>query len=618
MEKDPMDELLKTHLGGEAPAEVHARASVHFKDLAESIAKQPASGKFPRRPLLWFWAGASLSGALALAALAAVFLFSPAPSWAQVAEKFRNLKFFNATVFFTSNVGQSPEKIDLWVAQDHRLRAHYRGLIFFGSEGQITKIVSADSGTEIPIDELKFELRTQYGDSDTYPALTLLRGIARFSEEPEFSIDHLLLLISGKREQLQPTLNTDGSTFSDLQVFDFSTKSRPEWVRLWALKKSDLPLRVRVWDPCDGGQTDLIFDYANQMPEDAFDSGKVQSALQKKQGIANRLYALLPDSGGQPNTPEQLFSLHGYHLPEIDTVGRTPEGVIWILSRNAENRRSDGERIVGWGLLSDNLGQTYTRRLIGWLADDNTLLEYFVPNNLGTTFIPPTNYTLTCTDTPDTLMPSANSGKSIGSVQLNAWHETPTIPDLVRAQQNQISGRTNWQLVEMDEAIEKRDWAKFEATANAILGRPETDLTALARDVKRAHQLCYTQQREAAAVLCNRLYPIISDGVKQGQPYYINIIRWHIADLFRKGQRIEARTLANRHAAEALDYSKAGGPQFIVDLLLELRLAGLTETETKTFFNHNIISQHTVRLQLEKSRLFQSHSLGGPNQGLTP
>lgn len=605
MENDNLDNFLKSNLGGDAPPEVHAQAAVHFDDFAASLREQSASTKSPRRPLLWFWAGASLSGGIVLAALAIAFLFSPAPSWAQVAERFRSLKFFNATVFYTENSSQAPEKIDLWVAQDRRMRAHYRGLIFFGSEGRLTKVISAEKGTEIPLEDLQYQLRGRDGTTNPLPALTLVRGIARFSEEPNFSIDRLLGLLSGKREQLQPTPNTDVITTSDLQVFDFTGKNNPEWVRLWALKKSELPVRLRIWDPCDGGQTDLVFDYATQMPEAAFEPDRVQTALQEKQGTANRLYALLPDSGGQPITPEHLFAIRGYHLPEIDTVGRTPEGVVWVLSRNVENRRPDGERIYGWNQLSDNLGQMYTHRVIGWLTENNTLLEYFVPDNLDSNFRLPTSYTLACHDTPSSLSQTNRTpGKIIGSVAVSDWLETAAIPDLIRTKQNQIDGRTNWQLMAMDEAAGKQDWKKFEEVAASIPGNPETDLIALTRDVKRVHQLFFTRQQKAMAALCARLYPLVSSGVKQGQPYYSNIVRWHIANLLRDGQRVEARVLANRHATEALARSKTEGPQFVVNLMFDLRLAGLSEAETELFFDRTIISQQSVRRQLDKNRIF--------------
>ncbi len=605
MDNDKLDQSLKDHLAGSAPAEIHASANEHFQNLAKALSAQAPRVARPRRPLLWFWAGVSLSGSVALAAIVFTLIFSPAPTWAQVAERFRNLRFFNATVFFTESSDQQPEKIDLWVAQNHQLRAHYRGLIFFGAEGRITKVISAEKGDEVPLDDIKFRLRSRDGTTDSSSALALVRGIARLGQKPEFSLDQLLLLVSGKREELRLTPNTDTNTADEMQVFDFAGKKNPEWMRMWVLKKSQLPVRLRVWDPCDGGQTDLLFDYATQMPEDAFDSVKVQAALREKQGATNRLYTLLPDSGGQPITPEQLFATRGYHLPDVDSVGRTPEGVVWVLSRNVENRRPDGERVFGWSQLTDNLGQEYTHRVIGWMASDDALLEYFVPNKPSKGLKQPGSYQLICNDTPATLLPGdEHSGKSIGTLVISHWRETTTIPDLLRTSQNQINGHTNWLLVTMDDAAEQQDWSKFEEAAAAIPGNPETDLEALTRDVKRIHKLKLTEDQPAATALCTRLYPLVAAGVQQGQPLYSNIVRWHVADLYRRGQRVEARVLANRHALEALERSKTDGPQFIVDLLIELRLAGLTEAETSSFFEGKVINQKSFRRQLEKSRLF--------------
>lgn len=590
MENDPLDQSLKAHLGGDAPAEVHTRASTHFNDLAASLAKHAATAKRPRRPLLWFWAGAGLSGTLALAALAVAFLFSPAPSWAQVAERFRNLKFFNATVFFTSNVGQSPEKIDLWVAQDHRLRAHYRGLIFFGAEGQIKKVVSAVNGQDIPVADLQAYLRFREGAGDPYPALTLVQGIARLGEMREFSLDNLLQLLSSKRDLLHATANSEEKLGDDMQVFDLAARNRPEWMRLWVLRKSQLPVRLRMWDPSDGSQTELLFDYANEMPADAFDAGLVKTALLEKQGTPNRLYALLKDSGGHPLSPEQLFAAHGYHLPEIDTVGRTPEGIVWVLSRNVENRRPDGESLYGWSTLSDNLGQTYTRRVMSWRADDGILVEYYVPADLGPNFRLPANYTLACVDEPgSSVLSNTRGAKTIGSISITNWRETTSIPDLIAAQRNQINGRTHWGLAEMDTAAERRDWKRFDELAASIAGEPENDAAALRRDVKVAHKLVLTQDLANAATLTRRLFPLVTRSHTDTPPLAANIVRWYIADLYRAGQLDQARMLANKHAAEVIGRSHGEGSQFVTTLLEDLRTIGLPEAETKTFFNRQIV-----------------------------
>lgn len=590
--KDPeIDRILHRQLADSAPADVQRRSERQFAALRDRLGSGPTEPR-SRSPLVWLWAGMGFAGSFAVAVIAAVLFLSPAPSWAQVAERFRQVGFFNATVFFTASAEEAPEKIELWVAQDHQLRAHYRGLLFFGSDGKLSKVLSSETGEEIPLETLRMRLSGRQGGAlDPYPALSLVRGIARLGEMPEFSLDHLLQLFRSKRESLQPAANTQDRLARDVEVFDFTSPHTPEWTRLWVLKKSQLPARLRVWNPAGGGQTEMLFDYATQMPADAFDGAKVQASIREKQGSANRLYSLLRDSGGRPLTPEQLFaSRGGYRLPEIDSVGRTPEGVVWVLSRKVENYREDGRQAFGWERLVDDLGQTYTHRTIGWMAEDDALLEYFVPANLDAGFKLPGSYTLVCTDRPrDETAGASGRVQEIGSRAIASWRETASVPDLLKAQQNQVGGRTNWQLLALDESAEQQDWTRFDQLVAAIPGAPENDATALARDVKVVHKLVATRQREAAAVLCARLYPLVTDSVRAGDRVKSNVVRWYIAELFRGGRREVARKLANRHAVEALQHSKIEGPQFIVDLLLELRLAGLKESDVSGFFDATVV-----------------------------
>jgi hypothetical protein len=607
MENHDLDQALRRQLTDSAPAAVHEEAERHFQALAAELQLRSAASASRSRLIgRWLWAGVSLAGAAA-AALAVLLLVSPAPSWAKVTERFRGLRFFNATVYFTDLAGRPSEKIDLWVAQDHRLRAHYHGLMFFGEDGRVSKVLSAETGEEIPLEALKTSLHSRdEAAPDPYPALALVRGIARLGEMPHFSLDNLLQLFCSQREELHPTLNTDLSLKDDMQVFDITGRRAPEWIRLWVLRRSELPVRLRVWNPSDGEQIDMLFDYATQMPEEAFDAGKVQTTIRQKHGDTNRLYSLLQDSGDRPLTPEQLFAARGgYHLPEIDTVGRTEDGLVWVLSRNVENWRSDGKRIYGWDRLTDDLGQPYVHRFVGWLAENGTVLEYFVPADRGGSFRLPREYTLVCTDRPEG-EDSAAAGPVtvIGTIVVKSWQEKASIPDLLKAQQNQIGGRTNWQLVVLDEALEQQDWPRFDDLAAALSGAPEEDPVALARDVKIAHRLILANQRETAVALCARLYPLVRDAVQQGDPLRSNVVRWHIADLYRAGRRDDAQRLANRHTEEAMQRSRVEGPRFIVDLILELHLAGMTEPELRAFFGQNVVGIPVVRDRINKLQVF--------------
>jgi len=54
-------------------------------------------------------------------------------------------------------------------------------------------------------------------------------------------------------------------------VFDVELPGTPEWVRIWALRESRLPVRIRVWDPRDGETTDAVFEYSREQADEFFD-----------------------------------------------------------------------------------------------------------------------------------------------------------------------------------------------------------------------------------------------------------------------------------------------------------------------------------------------------------
>jgi hypothetical protein len=606
METHEFDQALRRHLADPAPAEVQREAAPSFAALAAELqTRSAAADRRARTAWRWWWAGVSLAGGVA-AVIAGLLLVSPAPTWAKVTERFRSLRFFNATVYFTDAAGRTSEKIDLWVAQDHRLRAHYHGLMFFGVDGRISRILSTETGGEVPLEALHASLHNREEPAlDPYPGLALVRGIARLGEMPRFSLDNLLQLFRRQRDGLLPTLNTDLSLADDMQVFDLTGRQTPEWIRLWVLRRSELPVRLRVWNPGDGRRIDLVFDYASEMPEEAFDAAKVQEAIREKRGDANRLYSLLQDSGGRPLSPEQLFAAGGYHLPEIDAVGRTEDGMVWVLSRRAENRRADGRRVCGWDRLSDDLGQEYVHRFVGWLPEDDTALEYFAPADHDADFKLPREYTLVCTDRPeDEAAGAGQAANIIGSKAIKTWNEKAAIPDLAEARRNQIGGRTSWPLVVLDDALEQQDWPRFDDLAAQLSGEPESDPVALARDVKVAHRLVLDNQREAAATLCARLYPLVRDAVPEGDLSRTDIVRWHIADLYRTGRFDEARQLANQHAAEAMHQSRIEGPRFVAALIMELRIAGMPEAQVGAFFSPRLIKVPAVRDRINRLRVF--------------
>lgn len=596
-----LDRTLREQLGGPPPPAWRERAARQFADLAAST-----SAAHPRlrrgAPWLW-WTGLGLAGTAAVAALAFLALATPTPTWAQVTERFRQLRFFNATVFVTDAAGAQPERIDLWVAPDRRLRAHYRDLIFFGTDGRIERVLSSATGAPVALADLPAAMRERAGPGrDAAATMTTLENIARLSEPAEPNLDSLLTLLRGRRDQLAPSSSNPADLAGDLEVFDLAAPHASEWARLWVLRRQELPLRLRLWNAANAGQIEVWFDYPATLRDDAFSADDVATKLTSTNGSANRLFAALSDAGGRPLTPAELLAARDrLPMPAIDTVGRTPEGVVWVLSRQAENLRPDGENVPGWDALTDSLGQTYRHHLVGWLPADRMTLEFFVPENLDAGYRRPAAFALQCRARG---ADGERTGAALGETAVTQWRDGAAVPDLEAAQRHEIGGRTRWELLALDDAADRGEAEDFAELAAAIPGEPERDPVALARELVRLRFLTASRETETAAALASRLYPLVGAQFAAGDPRAEAAVRLHVARLFRNGQHDVARRLANRHVEEALRRSRVAGPAFLVSLLVELRAAGLTEDAARRFFDRDLIELPAVRARTEELRLF--------------
>jgi len=603
MKNDALDQKLRDTLLGGAPTEIHERTERHFQDLAAHVRQQESKllqRENRRTSSWWLWPGVSLAGAAAIAMVLFTIFVSPSVSWAQVVERFRALPYFAVTVYVSQNAEQSPEKIELWAAHDHRTRVHYRGLIFLGQADKSVKILRAESGQEIPLEELKGQ-RGAEEFRKNFPAIDVALGMQEsLRQMPNFSLDELLRTFSGKREDLQPVPNVDATIAVDMQVFDLVTKQSPEWIRLWVLKKSELPVRIRSINPSFGNQIEAIFDYFTTMPDEAFDPAKVRSAIRAKQGSANRLYALLKDPGGRPLTPEDLFAKAGLHLPQLAAVGRTAEGVVWVQSHKAENQSADGRRFDGWGKLADNLGQEYLRMRLGQRLEGDLHEECYIPLNYRAGYQKPASYTLTCWDREDQLRLYWQDRPTtiVGSVEVKQWTDGAPVPKLFDDQPGLDTDGFIRQLLSHLASLE--EWERFDALAGTIPGPAEDSPLALYRDILLCRKLDLIRQREQATTLRTRLFSLVKDRVKNGTPEEWELIESHLSDLVRAGQREAARPLANRFVADLPVQREINIGQFIY----KLHDAGMTLEDIRKFFDEDVLNLPRVKEDLGRMSAF--------------
>lgn len=615
MKSDNLDQVLHDALSGTAPAEVHEGTRRHFDELAARLqSQQPARSPVrERHPLWWLWPGIGLAGAAAVIVLAVSFLFTPTVSWAQVEEKFRTLRFFNITMYVTDS-WRPLEKIEVWASRDHRCRVHHRGLIFFGQEGKLVKILRARSGEEVTAETLREEARRKSRNPDIPdPDTTLEMALAfaeKYSTAESFSITEV---VKRPGDQMHPLPNLDASIASDMQVFDFTESKYSVWNRLWVLKKSELPVRSRFWNPDNGEQIETLYDYFTEMPDEAFDAEKVKAAIAGKQGTTNKLYALLKDPGKRPLTPEDSFAQTGNHLPEIESAGRTEEGVFWVLSKNAVNRTpvNSGDHF-GWGVVTDNLGQKYAPSSVIAPFGENgdRLLEYYIPLDYRGEYRRPQSYTLTCVVGDDYSWPGTAGGTVVGSVPVKEWKDNAPIPEAGR---QAPPDATDLMELAMYRLSQLKDWDRFDRLAAQIPGEAAEGGLALFRDMKLIEKLDSVRQREAAMALRARIYPLLKPREtdrtfeEKGE-----VMAAYMADLLRAGKRDEARKVANESVAALVSAKQYYRVTYFVHAL---HRAGMSETEVRQFFDMDVFKVPYMMEEVEREKLFVG---GRPGEPATP
>jgi len=232
-------------------------------------------------------------------------------AWASVAERFRSVPFFNATIYVKQNATAHPEQVELWMNKEGFTRLRYDNQVVFAKEGKVTKAFDLESKSEV---------------EPVHRAIMLLKMLG---EANDFSLETVVRSISGgKLVDVTPLVNAEASISEDLVVFDVEYENDPQWFRIWALRESKLPVRIRMWDPQDGECVDAILTYSKQQQKIFFDpeafSSIIKSLSNKRINLA---YMFLKDPGGKQVFPGSL------NEPQVfQTVTQTIDGQPWSLA----------------------------------------------------------------------------------------------------------------------------------------------------------------------------------------------------------------------------------------------------------------------------------------------
>jgi hypothetical protein len=215
----------------------------------------PAIRRFVMKSPMTKWAAAAV---IILAVLIGINPFGGSRTnvvWADVVEHFESVPFFNLTIYLGHEASTEARKIRMWKSEDSRVRACEGDKVIFAdfSNGEKT-IIAYDRTTRKPVNSEGF-VRMILED-------LCLKG--------RFSLDTIVKSIPSENGMTSAeTANTAAS--KETVVFEIKHKTTPEWISIWALRGSKLPIRMCFHDPRDNECGDFIFDYSEQKDAAFFD-----------------------------------------------------------------------------------------------------------------------------------------------------------------------------------------------------------------------------------------------------------------------------------------------------------------------------------------------------------
>jgi len=260
-----------------------------------------------------------------------------------------------------------------------------------------------------------------------------------------------------------------------------------------------------LWDPRDGESTEALFSYARQQSGRFFDPEAFANELTTGDaGIvrANLAYALLKDPGGQAVTPEDVFErASGYHLPTVEQVGITEDGLVWVVATNAENRMPNGRTFFGFETLEDDLRRDYRHAWSSHRVAGDRSLQIFMPSEYPFDQRIPERLTLTCqTEVYDR---QREAPEIVGTVKLTDWQQGRKWPAEF------MSGDFFPLVQAASHFLRQEDYESFDKVIAMLPGDPENDPEALDREQLRLSMLVKRQDHEAAVALGQRLMPLL-------------------------------------------------------------------------------------------------------------
>lgn len=208
---------------------------------------------------------------------------SSSVAWADVEERFQSVPFFSAVIYMKDDVLAEPRQFELWMGQGGRARIRVGSQVIFSGVGEVTRAFDIEKRCQVEPDLRAVELLEVLGSTG------------------EYSLETVIWIISGGRLiDVTPLVNADAVIQEDLVVFDIRSEVSSQWARIYALRKSKLPIGIRIWDPKNAECVDVLITYSKEQPDVFFDAQTFATKLTESSNTpASLAYMFLKDPGGR-------------------------------------------------------------------------------------------------------------------------------------------------------------------------------------------------------------------------------------------------------------------------------------------------------------------------------
>ncbi len=330
--------------------------------LRARLADERASASEPpRRPgrLVRLLELAAAAGLLLAVLLLSGVLGRPTPvlAWEDVVAAVEAVDQFHITALLQDDGREF--RIDVYYRDPATWRAHGMGIVQF-----VRPVPGAlpDAGPGEPEARFYDVAKRRFVERGEIGVLPLPDFATRMVEGP--LLEGLLrLMFRGELPPEEPVRTAQDAVRDDLEVFDYAMEPQRWWARIWVLKESRLPLRMKVFEPSSNHEILVVFDYSDPQPERFFDPDAFAAEVKERRLTRDRtIYHVGQDLvGGKPRDSAQMHEVQGYVSPELMQIATNAEGDLMIVTDDPGNKDTRGNTVDSHcpDELRDNWGNVY-------------------------------------------------------------------------------------------------------------------------------------------------------------------------------------------------------------------------------------------------------------------